>query len=81
VIRGHTIEFHIEQHRIPNLFFYVSSFDFLQGVTTFKITEGTSSEDILINELGTIEPSSRHMFGDPPYTVIEVIGTGVSEKD
>jgi hypothetical protein len=53
---------------------------YLEGVTTFKFTEGSSSEDILINELATIDDHHGTYSANPPYTVIEVIGTGISDK-
>jgi len=52
----------------------------LEGVTTFKFQEGIPSEDILINELDTIDLHHGTYSSNPPYTVIEVIGTGISDK-
>lgn len=52
----------------------------LECITTFKFPDGRSSEDILINELDTIDLHHGLYSANPPYTVIEVIGTGVSEK-
>jgi hypothetical protein len=52
----------------------------LEGVTTFKFPQGSSSEDILINELDTIDLYHGTYSTNPPYTVIEVIGTGISDK-
>jgi hypothetical protein len=52
----------------------------LDGVTTFKFPEGSSSEDILINELDTIDLHHGIYSANPPYTVIEVIGTGISDN-
>jgi hypothetical protein len=52
----------------------------LEGVTTFKFPENSSSEDILINELDTIDLHHGIHSANPPYTVIEVIGAGVSDK-
>src|SRR5215471_2612830 len=46
----------------------------LQGVTTFKVPEGTSSEDILINELDAIDLHHGTYSASPPYTVLNVIG-------
>jgi len=52
----------------------------LDGVTTFKFGEASSSEDILINELDTIDLHHGTYSANPPYTVLEVIGTGISAK-
>ncbi len=52
----------------------------LDGVTTFKFGEGSSSEDILANQLDTIDLHHGTYSANPPYTVIEVIGTGISAR-
>jgi hypothetical protein len=52
----------------------------LEGVTTFKVGEGSSSEDILINELDTIDLHHGTYSADPPYTVLEVIGTAITAR-
>lgn len=52
----------------------------LEGVTTFKFQEDIPSEDILINELGMIDLHHGAYSSNPPYTVIEVIGIGISDK-
>jgi hypothetical protein len=52
----------------------------LNVVTTFKFEEGSSSEDILINELDTIDLHHGTYSANPPYTVLEVIGTGISAR-
>lgn len=50
----------------------------LHGVTTFKFAEGSPSEDILINELDTIDLHHGSYSAHPPYTVLEVIGSSIS---
>ena len=52
----------------------------LEGVTTFKFHQGSSPEDILINELDTIDLHNGTYSSSPPYTVIQVIGVGISAK-
>jgi hypothetical protein len=52
----------------------------LIGITTFKFAEGSSSEDILINELDTIDLHHGTYSANPPYTVLEVIGTKLSAR-
>jgi hypothetical protein len=52
----------------------------LDGVTTFKFGADRSPEDIFINELETIDLHHGIYSANPPYTVIEAIGTGISEK-
>ena len=52
----------------------------LEGITTFKVSESTSSEDMLINELDTIDLHHGKYSGNPPYTVLDVIGTAITAK-
>jgi hypothetical protein len=53
---------------------------YLEGVTTFKFLEDSSSGDILMNELDAIDLHHGTYSANPPYTVIEVIGTSISDK-
>jgi hypothetical protein len=52
----------------------------LEGVTTFKVAESAASEDMLINQLDTIDLHHGAYSANPPYTIIEVIGAGISDK-
>jgi hypothetical protein len=52
----------------------------LDGVTKFKFGEGRSFEDILIDELDTIDLHHGTYSADPPYTVLEVIGAAISVR-
>jgi hypothetical protein len=52
----------------------------LEGVTTFKGAEGSSSEDILINELDTIDLHHGSYSANPPYTMLDVIGTAITAR-
>jgi hypothetical protein len=52
----------------------------LESVTTFKFGEVSSSEDAVINELETIDLHHGTYSANPPYTVLEVIGTGISPR-
>jgi hypothetical protein len=52
----------------------------LKGVTTFKFREESSSEDILINELDTIDLHHGTHSASPPYTVLDVIGTAITAR-
>ena len=52
----------------------------LEGVTTFKMGDGSSPQDAFINELDTIDLHHGTYSADPPYTVLEVIGTPISER-
>jgi len=51
-----------------------------EGVTIFKAPDHCPSEDILIGQLDTIDLHHGSYSTHPPYTVIEVIGTAISEK-
>jgi len=52
----------------------------LEGVTTFKAGDDCSNEETLIDELDTIDLHHGSHSADPPYTVLEVIGTPISER-
>jgi len=52
----------------------------LEGVTTFETGDGCSAEDILINNLDTIDLHHGTHSADPLYTVLEVIGAVLSER-
>jgi hypothetical protein len=52
----------------------------LDGITTFKTSDNSSPEEILINELNTIDLHHGPYSADPPYTVLEVIGAAISER-
>ena len=52
----------------------------LESVTTFKVPQGASSEDMLINELDTIDLHHSTYSASPPYTVLDVIGTAITAR-
>jgi hypothetical protein len=52
----------------------------LDGVTTFKTGDDCSPEEILINELDTIDEHHGIRSADLPYTVLEVIGTVATQR-
>jgi hypothetical protein len=52
----------------------------LKGITTFKAPEVASSEDILINELDSIDLHHGAYSANPPYTILDVIGTAITAK-
>ncbi|HKT24310.1 MAG TPA: hypothetical protein VJR04_06885 [Terriglobales bacterium] len=52
----------------------------LTGITTFKSDEHRSAEEVLIGLLDTIDLHHGSYSADPPYTVINVIGTQVTDK-
>jgi hypothetical protein len=52
----------------------------LEGVTAFKVPEGTSPEDMLINELDTIDLHHGTSSANPPYTVLDVSGTAITTR-
>ncbi len=52
----------------------------LEGVTTFKTRDDSSPEDTLIQELETIDLHHGVYSANPPYTVLEVIGTAISDR-
>ena len=52
----------------------------LEGVTTFKAAEPDSPEDMLIGNLGTIDLHHGFYSADPPYTVLEIVGTHLTAR-
>lgn len=52
----------------------------LTGVTTFNDSASTSPEDLLISELDTIDLHHGSYSSNPPYTILEVLGTPLSER-
>lgn len=54
--------------------------DEMDGITIFKALSDGTPEEILINELGTIDLHHGPYSTDSPYTVIRVIGTFPTER-
>jgi hypothetical protein len=54
--------------------------DHLTGVTTFNDAASRSAEDSLLSQLDTIELHHGAYSADPPYTVLEVFGTELTEN-
>lgn len=51
----------------------------LNGVTTFKAAAGASEEDILLNEMDTIDLHHGTFSSNPAYSVLQVIGARLNE--
>jgi hypothetical protein len=54
--------------------------DHPDGVTTFKVSDDCSPENAFINELETIDIHHGVYSANPPYTIVEVIGTQISNE-
>jgi hypothetical protein len=54
--------------------------DYLTGITTFNDLESSSAEDLLVRELDTIDLHHGAESADPPYTVLEVLGTPLTDR-
>jgi|SRR5271163_1405648 len=52
----------------------------LAGITTFDDVRTSSPEDMLLSHLNTIELHHGSYSADPPFTVIEVLGTELTDK-
>jgi hypothetical protein len=52
----------------------------LEGVTSFSGMPNASSEDLLINELDVIDLHHGPLSSDPPYSVLEVLGTSLTPR-
>lgn len=53
---------------------------YLTGITTFDDMKSSSPEDMLLAYLDTIDLHHGIYSTDPPYTVIEVLGTPLTTK-
>jgi hypothetical protein len=54
--------------------------DHLEGVTTFKSVDGLSTEDALINIVDTVDLHHGIHHANPPYTVLRIVGTSLTER-
>jgi hypothetical protein len=54
--------------------------DHLTGITTFKDAASLSAEDKLLSLLDTIELHHGVYSADPPYTVLEVFGSQLTDN-
>ena len=52
----------------------------LTGITTFDDFESSSPEDILLGEFDTIDLHHGAYSANPPYTIIEVVGTPLTAR-
>jgi hypothetical protein len=52
----------------------------LNGITTFDDLKSCAPEDILLAELDVIDLHHGSCSADPPYTVLEVVGTQLSDR-
>jgi hypothetical protein len=52
----------------------------LQDVTTFKFRDEESAEETLLAELDTIDLHHGSYSPKPAYTVLEVVGTAITER-
>jgi hypothetical protein len=52
----------------------------LTGITTFDDFESSSPEDILLGQLDTIDLHHGVYSANPPYNVIEVVGTPLTDR-
>jgi hypothetical protein len=52
----------------------------LKGITVFNDQKASSPEDLLISQIQTIDLHHGSYSANPPYTVLDVIGTPLSAK-
>lgn len=52
----------------------------LTGITTFDDMESSSAEELLIAELDSINMHHGGYSADPPYTVLEILGTPLTDS-
>jgi hypothetical protein len=53
---------------------------YLDGITVFDFANDASPEDTLVSELANIDLHHGIHSADPPYTILEIIGTNVTER-
>jgi hypothetical protein len=58
----------------------ISARDHLDGVTVFKAAEDRSPEQILIDEMATIDLHHGVYSAIPPYTAIRVVGSTLTQQ-
>ena len=51
----------------------------LTGITTFRDWNSSTPEDLFVSELDMIDLHHGSHSSDPPHTVVEVVGTALSE--
>jgi hypothetical protein len=54
--------------------------DHLTGITTFKPSADSFPEEEVIRMLDTLEDHHGEYSADPPYSILEIIGCGDSER-
>jgi len=54
--------------------------DHLDGITIFKSADGRSPEEVLIDEVGTVDEHHGIYSADPAYTVILVVGSALTSE-
>jgi hypothetical protein len=54
--------------------------DHLDGITVFTSKNSGSTEEALLCEIDTIDMHHNAYSADPPYTVLEIIGTPLTAK-
>jgi hypothetical protein len=52
----------------------------LTGITTFEDSGYSSGEDLLVPKLDTIDLHHGSHSANPPYTVLEVLGTPLNDR-
>jgi hypothetical protein len=52
----------------------------LTGITIFNDSESSSQEDLLVAELDTIDLHHGSQSANPPYTILEVVGTELTDR-
>lgn len=52
----------------------------LTGITTFNDLKASSSEDLLVSELDTIDLHHGSYSAHPPHTILEVLGAPLSDR-
>lgn len=52
----------------------------LTSITVFNDSEGSSTEDLFVSHLDTIDLHHGIHSSDPPYTILEVLGTALTKR-
>jgi hypothetical protein len=58
----------------------ISARDHLDGITVFKPALDRSPEQMVIDQMGTIDDHHGVYFADPPYTAVRVVGSTLTPQ-
>ena len=70
----------VNRHCAEQLWAEFPARDHLDGITIFRSAGDRSPEQVLIDQMGTIDEHHGIYSADPPYTVIRVVGSALTPE-